>query len=178
VGIAADLKATFTPPAGATVLGTAPAATPDASRRPMWTFTLDSGATKNLDVGLRLPANTGSLTSNISIDSARNDLVTPFGTSLTLTVEAADTVAPRVAGELAALAVSASEKSDRDHAVSSIQAAQASMAAGAYEQAIGQLLNAVERLLRITSVDVRAQRVQVGRMLQEAQVRWFLAQPQ
>ncbi len=178
VGIAADLKATLTPLAGATVLGTAPAATPDASGRPVWTFTLDSGATKNLDVGLRLPVNTGSFTANISIDSARNDLAAPFSKFITLSVESADTVAPRVADELSALAVSSSEKYERDHAVSSIQAGQASMAAGAYEQAIGQLLTAAERLSRITSVGVRAQRVQVGRMLQEAQVRWFLAQPQ
>ncbi len=177
VGIAADLKATFTPPAGATVLGTAPAATPDASGRPVWTFTLASGATKNLDIGLRLPANTGSFTANISIDSARNDLTTPFSTSVALTVESADTVAPRVAGELSALAVSSTDKSDRDHAVSSIRAAQASMTSGAYEQAIGQLIDASEHLLKITSVDVSAQRAEVDRLLQEAEVRWFIAQP-
>ena len=178
VGIGADLKATFTPPAGATVLGTAPAATPDASGRPVWTFTLASGATKNLDIGLRLPANTGSFTANISIDSARNDLVTPFSTFVTLSVESADTVAPRVAAELAALNITASsDKSDRDHAVSSIRAAQASMTSGAYEQAIGQLIDASEHLLKITSADVSAQRVEVDRLLQEAEARWFIAQP-
>src|SRR5882672_6456332 len=177
VGIAADLKATFTPPAGATVLGTVPAATPDASGRPVWTFTLASGATKNLDVGLRLPANTGTFTANISIDSARNDLATPFSKFITLSVESADTVAPRVAGELSALAVSSSEKSDRDQAVSSIRAAQASLAAGASDMAIDQLVEASERLLKITSVDVSAQRVEVDRLLQEAEVRWFIAQP-
>src|SRR5204862_5170566 len=124
----ANLQAAFTPPAGATVLGTAPASAPDASGRPVWTFTLASGATKNLDIGVRLPANTGSFTANISIDSARNDLVTPFSTFVTLSVESADTVAPRVAAELAALNITASsDKSDRDHAVSSIRAAQASM---------------------------------------------------
>ncbi len=75
-----DPKATVTPPAGATVLGTASAAPADASGYPVWTFTLDSGATKNLDVGLRLPANIGSFTANISIDSARGDLATaPLG---------------------------------------------------------------------------------------------------
>jgi hypothetical protein len=177
VGIAADLKATFTPPAGATVLGTVPAATPDASGRPVWTFTLDSGATKNLDVGLRLPANTGSFTANISIDSARNDLATPFSKFVTLSVESADTVAPRVAGELSALTVSSNDKSDRDHAISSIRAAQASLASGQSERAIDQLIEASERLLKITSADVSAQRVQVDRLLQEAEVRWFIAQP-
>jgi hypothetical protein len=151
--------------------------TPDASGRPVWTFTFDSGATKNLDIGLRLPANTGSFKATISVDSARNDLATPFSKFITLPVESADTVAPRVAGELSALVVSPNDKSDRDHAVSSIRAAQASMTSGAYEQAIGQLIDASERLLKITSVDVSAQRVEVDRLLQEAQVRWFLAQP-
>jgi len=177
VGIAADLKATFTPPAGATVLGTAPAATPDASGRPLWTFTLDSGATKNLEIGLRLPANTGGFTGNISIDSARNDLATPFSASVTLSVESADTVAQRVPGELSALAVSSSDKSDRDHAVSSIQAAQASLGARDSDQAIGLLIDASERLLKITSVDVTPYRVEVDRLLQEAEARWFIAQP-
>jgi hypothetical protein len=177
VGVAADLRATFTPPAGSTVVATAPAATPDASGRPVWTFNLDSGATKNLDIGLRLPANTGSFTASISIDSTRGDLAKPFSTSATLTVESADTVAPRVAGELSALSVSSNDKSDRDHAVSSIQAAQASLAVGDSAGAISQLIDASGRLLKITSVDVTAYRIEVDRLLQEAESRWFIAQP-
>jgi hypothetical protein len=172
VGIAADLKATFTPPAGATVLGTAPAATADASGRPVWTFSLDSGATKNLDIALRLPANTGSFTANISINSARGDLATPFSTFETLNVESADTVAPRVAGELAALSVASNDKSDRDRAVANIRAAQASLASGDSDRAIDQLLEACERLRKITSVDVTPYRIEADRLLQEAEARW------
>jgi len=171
-----DPKATVTPPAGATVLGTASAAPADASGHPVWTFTLDSGATKNLDVGLRLPAVTGSFSASLSVD-LNTGLPSPFTSFVTLAVESADTIAPRAAGELSALAVSSNEKSDRDHAVSSIRAAQASMTAGAYEQAIDQLIDAAEHLLKITSVDVSAQRVEVDRLLQEAEVRWFIAQP-
>jgi hypothetical protein len=178
VGIGASLKATFTPPAGATVLGTAPAATADASGRPVWTFTLDSGATKNLDIALRLPADTGSFSANLSIDSTRNDLATPFSTFVTLSVESADTVAPRVVNELSALSVASNDRSDRDRAVSLIRAAQASLAAGASGKAIDQLTEAAERLMKIGSVDVSVQRVEVARLLQEAEVRWFLAQPQ
>ena len=96
---------------------------------------------------------------------------------MTLSVESADTVAQRVAGELSALAVSSSDKSDRDHAVSSIQAAQASLAARDSDQAIGLLIDASERLLKITGVDVTPYRVEVDRLLQEAEARWFIAQP-
>jgi hypothetical protein len=177
VGVSASLRATFTPPAGATVLGTAPGATPDASGRPVWTFTLDSGATKNLDIGLRLPADTGSFTASISIDSTRNDLATPFSTVATLSVESADTVAPRVVSELSELSVSPNDRSDRDRAVSLIRAAQASLAAGSSSKAIDQLTDAAGWLMKINSVDVSAQRVEVGRLLQEAEVRWFLTQP-
>jgi hypothetical protein len=177
VGIAADLKATFTPPAGATVLGTAPGSTPDSSGRPVWSFSLASGATQNLDIGLRLPAGTGTFTASISINSARGDLATPFSTSATLNVESADTVAPRVAGELSALTVASNEKSDRTKAVSDIQAAQASLAAGASDQAIALLIDAAGHLVNITSVDVTAYRVEVDRLLQEAETRWAASQP-
>ncbi len=73
--------------------------------------------------------------------------------------------------------ISSNEKSDRDHAVASIQAAQASLAAGASDKAIALLIDASERLLKITSVDLRPYRVEVDRLLQEAEARWFIAQP-
>jgi len=177
LGIGANLIATFTPPTGATVLGTAPAAQPDAIGRQVWSFALDSGATKNLDIGLRLPAATGSFSASLSVDLSTG-LPSPFTSFTTLVVESAESVAPRVVGELSALVVSSSDKSDRDHAISSIRAAQASLSAGASEKAIEQLVDASDRLLKITSVDVSAQRVRVDRLLQEAEVRWFIAQPQ
>ena len=178
VGSLAELKATFTPPAGGTVLGTAPPALPDASGRPVWTFTLDSGATKNLDIGLRLSAASANNTASIAIDSIRNGVAAPYGSfDATLGVESADTVAPRLGTELAAPNLANSDKSDRDHAITSVLAAQRSLAAGAYEEAIGRLIDVAERLLKITSANVSAQRVEVDRLLQEAQVRWFIAQP-
>jgi hypothetical protein len=177
LGIGANLIATFTPPTGATVLGAAPVAQPDAIGRPVWSFALDSGATKNLDIGLRLPAATGSFSASLSVNLSTG-LPSPFTSFTTLVVESAESVAPRVVRELSALNVSSSDKSDRDHAISSIRAAQASLSAGASEKAIGQLVDASKRLLKITSVDVSAQRVEVDRLLQEAEVRWFIAQPQ
>ncbi len=178
VGSLAELRATFTPPAGGTVLGTAPAAQPDASGRPVWSFTLDSGATKNPDIGLRLSAASANNTASIAINSIRNGVAAPYGSfEVTLSVESADTVAPRLGAELAALNLANSDKSDRDHAITGVLAAQSSLAAGAYEQAIGRLINVAGRLLKITSADVSAQRVEVDRLLQEAQMRWYLAQP-
>jgi len=180
VGATADLRATFTPPVGATVLATAPAVVPDASGRPVWTFTLDSGATKKLDIGLRLPAVSGSYAASLTIDSIRDGVISPHaGLDSALSVESAETIAPRLVSELEALAISQhGERSDRNAAVSKIQAASSSLAADQCEEAIEKLLEAAARLAKITSVDVRAYRVQIARLLQEAQVRWFIAQPQ
>ena len=61
--------------------------------------------------------------------------------------------------------------------MSAIRAAQASLAAGAPDKAIEQLVDAAERLLKITSANVTPYRVEVDRLLQEAEARWFIAQP-
>ena len=179
VGITADLKATLTPPAGSSVLSTAPAATADSSGRPVWTFTLDSGATRDLEAGLRLPEADGSYTANLAIDSIRNGITTPYGSfDLTLSVETAEVITTRVVADLSALTnLAPSDRNDRDIAVSSIQAARSALAAGDYDGAIAQLLTATERLLKITSASVVPQRVDTARILQEAQIRWAQTQP-
>ena len=162
------------------MLSTAPAAVPDASGRRVWRFTLDSGATKNLDIGLRLPAVSGSYAASLIVDSIRNDVISRY-TNLdsTLNVESAETIFPRLVSELGALVITRNgENSDRNTSVSKIQAASRLLAADQYEEAIKTLLEAAARLVKITSVDVSVHRVQIDRLLQEAQVRWFLAQSQ
>ena len=177
IGATADLRATFTPPVGATMLANAPAAVPDASGRPVWSFALDSGATRNLDIGLRLPAASGNYAASLAIDSVRNGVTSHYGSfDTTLSVGSAETDAPRLASELGTLVITQNgDRSNRNAAVSKIQAASSSLAADQYEEAIENLLEVAERLAKITSVDVRAYRVQVDRLLLEAQVRWFLA---
>ena len=179
VGAAAELKATLTPPSGASVLSTAPPATPDASGRPVWSFTLESGATTDLDAGVRLPEADGSYSASLAIDSIRNGITTPYGSfELALSVETADAVAARALAELAAFGnLAPSDRTDRDIAVASIQAAQSALAAGDYETAIAQLITASGRLLNITSANVTPQRVDTARILQEAQIRWAQTQP-
>jgi len=133
-----------------------------------------------LDIGLRLPAVSGSYAASLTIDSIRDGVISPHASlDSALSVESAETIAPRLVSELEALAMSQhGERSDRNAAVSKIQAASSSLAADQCEEAIEKLLEAAARLAKITSVDVRAYRVQIDRLLQEAQVRWFIAQPQ
>jgi hypothetical protein len=161
------------------VLGTAPAATQDTSGRPVWTFNLPAGAAQDLDAGLRLPEADGSYTATLAIDSIRNGITTPYGSfDLALNIETAEAIAPRVSAELAALNIPlASERNDRDVAVSSIQAAQSALAAADYETAIAQLITAAERLLKVTSANVAPQRADAARILQQAQIRWAMTQP-
>jgi len=153
---------------------------PDASGRQVWSFTLDSGATTKLDIGLRLPAVSGSYVASLTIDSIRSGVISPYASlDSAFSVESADTVVPRLVSELGALAITQNgERFHRITAVSKILAASSLLAADRYEEAIEKLLEAAARLAKITSVDVRAYRVQVDRLLQEAQGRWFLAQPQ
>jgi hypothetical protein len=178
VGSAVDLKATLTPPDGGTVLGTAPAATPDAAGRPVWSFMLDSGAVQDLYAGLRLPGASGSYTADLAVESTRNGVTSVYGTfSTSLTVEAADLAAQRTVSGLLALPVASNDKADRTHAVAHIQLARLRLAFSDYGGAIVDLVSASERLLKITSVDVSAYRVEVARLLKEAQARWAAAQP-
>jgi hypothetical protein len=179
VGLGTELKATFTPPSGATVLSTKPSTGNDANGRPVWTFLLDSGATKDLDVGLRLPSTTGTYTASTRIDSIRNGVTLPYGTfDLTLNVESADTIASRIATSLTALSIpSSGDRNDRDNAVYYIQSARNELAQQDYSDAIEKLLKASEWLMKISSVNVGAQRAEVARVLLEAQIRWALAQP-
>ncbi len=178
VGLAADLKATLTPPSGSTVLSTSPAATPDATGRPVWTFLLESGATKDLDTGLQVPEADGSYTASLAIDSIRNGITTHYGSfDVTIGVEGASTIATRVVADLAGLTLSYHDRNDRDAAIWYIQAARHALAEGEHEAAIGKLVAAAEKLLKITSADVTPQRVDTARLLQDAQIRWTGTQP-
>jgi hypothetical protein len=175
---AVELRATFTAPAGSSVLGTAPAATADANGNPVWTFTLPEDATQDLLAALRLPADSGTHHASVRVESIRNGNVTLYGTfPATLAVEAADVVAPRVIDGLAALAVSSHDKSDRTHAIWHLYAAQWHLGSGNLEWAIGHLVEAADALLRITSADVTPYRLDVARLLKEAEARWAAAQP-
>jgi len=93
-------------------------------------------------------------------------------------VESAESVAPRVVGELSALVVSSSDKSDRDHAISSIRAAQASLPRARPRRRSSKLVDASERLLKITSVDVSARACESTASCRKPKLRWFIAQPQ
>lgn len=178
LGQAVELRVTLTPPQGSTVLSTAPQAAPDASGRPVWSFMLAVDETKDLFASLRLPGSTGTYAASINVESVRNGVAHPYGTFETsITVEDAASVSARSISGLMALSVGSADKADRNHAVAAIQSAQARLAAGQYESAIADLVAAAERLLKITSVDVGPYRVEVARLLKEAEARWAAAQP-
>jgi hypothetical protein len=69
------------------------------------------------------------------------------------------------------------DRNDRDEAIEHIQSAQTKLAQHRYADAIDKLLDGVRQLLKITSADVSAFRLQVDRLLDEAAYRWSLARP-
>jgi hypothetical protein len=172
-----DVRVTLNAPTGATVLSTAPAAVPDANKRPVWSFNLASGAAKELFAGVRLPAASGKYVTSATVQTIRNKVVTTYGTfDVAAAVEGAEVVGPRVIAALKALKVSSKERRDLDHAVSSIHVALSKLASNRYDSAIEELLDAANHLADITSVNATAYRAQIGHMLKEAQARWAKAQ--
>ena len=175
---AVELRATFTAPAGSAVLGTAPAAAPDANGNPVWAFTLPVDGTQDLFAALRLPAQSGTHAASVKVESVRNGIVTTYGTfGTTLAVEASEAVATRVVDGLGALTLASHDKADRMHAIWHLYAAQWHLGAGSHESAIGHLVEAADALLKITSADVAPYRVDTALLLKEAQARWAAAQP-
>jgi hypothetical protein len=178
LGLAVDTRVTLTLPAGATLLTTSPAAALDANGRPVWTVTLDSGQTADLEASIRLPLAAGNYAVQAAVETTRNGQTTLYNTTnLSFAVTDAATVSGQVVAGLQGLTLASAEKQSRDRAVAHVQSAQTKLAAARYEDAIDELLEAVEDLMKITSVDTSAQRLQIDRMLDEAGYRWYLALP-
>jgi hypothetical protein len=173
-----DLRVTLTLPAGTTLVGTDPAATPDAGGGLVWTLTLGAGQAVDLNASIRLPAAAGSYTAQVKIESIRNTQVTLYNSySLTVAVsDAAQTNGAVVAG-LQGLALSSADQNHRDHVLQHLSSAESKTALGRDEDAIDEFLEALEDLSKITSADVSAYRLQIDRMLDEAEYRWWLALP-
>lgn len=178
LALAVDARVTLTLPAGAVLLTTAPGAALDASGRPVWTVTLDSGSSADLEASIRLPLAAGTYAVQAAVESIRNGQAKPYNSyNLTLAVTDAATVSGEIVADLQGLTLSIAERQQRDRAVQHVQSAQTKLAAGRYEDAIDELLEAVEDLMKITSVDISAERLGIDRMLDEAGYRWVLALP-
>jgi len=179
LGLAVTARVTLSLPQGALLVSTTPAATPDANGRPVWTQSLDSGQSADLAAAIRLPATSGDTSAQAAVETIKNGQATPYNTcSLALSVTDAGTVNAQVVADLQGLSLPSPERSHRDRAVAHLQLAQAKLGASRYEDAIDELLEAIEDLMKIASIGTSAYRLSVDRLLDEVSYRWWLALPQ
>ena len=172
-----DLAVTAHLPTGATLLNTAPAATLDANGQPVWNFTLPAEASKSLLLTLRLPLLSGNHVLPLTVDSIRNGKSKRYGEySYSWTVTASDSLLSQVTGDLQLLVLNdAEERKARDKAVSKLQQATTFIARKQYGEALDALLEAVDKLRKIRSVDVGSYRLSLDRLLQETGWNWLRA---
>jgi hypothetical protein len=172
-----ELAVTAHLPSGATLLNTVPAATVDANGNPVWNFTLPASAAKQLQLSMRLPLLTGTYVLPVTVDSIRNGKSKRYGEySFSWTVAGSDRLLGQVASDLQLLVLNDGEEREaRDKAVVKLQQATSLIGQMKYAEALDALLDAVDRLHKIRSVDVSSYRLSLDRLLQEVGWNWLRA---
>lgn len=181
-GPAVALDVTDILPLGATVYYTRPQASVDpGNTQAKWNLSLATGQGADLTLALIMPMASGSHTLATTVNSTWNGQDMLYG-SYPLAINVASAMEPaatsHLIAELQALSFSASSAREaRDQAIKALQDAVAKTAQGKYEDAIGNLLDAIDKLNRVTGMDMSAYRLAVDRWLQELELEWLLAQP-
>jgi hypothetical protein len=177
-GQAVTLDVAVLLPSGATVVSTTPlaAVAPD-NRQANWALSLAVGQSATLDLALRAPQTSGGHTLTTTVNSIQNGQSKPYGSyPLALNVASAleRTATTQLITDLKALSFTNSkDREARDQAVKALQSALDKTAQGKNEDAIGKLLDAVDKLRRIGSRDMSAYRLAVDRWLQEIELEWL-----
>ena len=176
---AVEVEVVLTPPAGAVIVATEPAAVIGEDGRATWRFFLEVDAVRTLDAQLRLPGTAGVHTASTVVSTIR-ETGTVLYTTVTTPIEVAPALpqAGAVVSSLTGLALATSaDRASRDRAVAAIGDALAAISRAAYEDAIRQLVVAVGNLQSIAGADMDDYVLQVDLMIQEAERRWFEALP-
>jgi sugar lactone lactonase YvrE len=173
-GQAIDLQVITTLPPDAQVVGTEPAAQIDsAGVQAVWDFPLGAGQSQDLTLSWWLSGVTGTYTLDTLIYTSQ---AKPYGSyPLTLTVNSAldQQTTDDLIAQLKALTFSRyQDRKARDKAVKSLQDALAQASSGNYDGAIDSLIEAVNRLNTIKSLDTGSYRLGLDRWLQGLEQQW------
>lgn len=165
-----DLAITTRLPSGSIYLSSQPASTMDANGNPVWNIQLPAGAVQPLDLTLRLPSVSGSYRVETVVDWVRDGVVRHYGEYVwNVDVGAALDSASAWPAEISALTVISSEKEARDKAASYLNEAISLAGWSRYDESLAKLIQAVEFLRKITSLDISAQRLKIDRLLKEVE---------
>lgn len=143
-----------------------------------WNLELPVDQSTHLDLALRVPTASGRYAFVTRISSIEGSGYRAHYRDLTTTIQVASAMEMSASGalirELMGLELtSGTDKNAREQVINSIQTALDKIAATQYEPAIETLLDAIDKLNRITGRDTSAQRLAIDRWLQELEYAWL-----
>jgi hypothetical protein len=173
-----NLAVTISPPSGFILVSSEPPATPSGATF-AWSIAIAPGASKSIEGALRVPQASGTYVTPVSVSQSYAGSTVAVGTyELKVVVKGADTEMAATIAALQALALTAeNDRSARDEAVKKLQEAQKAVATASWEDAIGKLLEAIEKLDGVAGANVSAQRTAIDRLLQEIERTWWSGLP-
>jgi hypothetical protein len=174
---ATDLRVRMQLPAGATVLGSVPAASIEAGIA-RWSASLAEAGSTAFALSFAAPAEPGNYAVTTSVASARNGLERPYGEPLVLALGVQDAAvngaAARVALTALALTTNTAQKA-RSAAIAQLDDGLAQLRAGTvdgYAAAIAGFAAAADGVASLPA-DTAVIRHQIDALLREAQWRWW-----
>ena len=177
-GSAVGIEARMSLPAAAQVVGTTPQAVLEPGNKVLWKFDLGAGQSVPLQLTLRAPLSTGSYTVGSEMAVVRNGQKQPYA-SYSQSFNVMDSLAPAKAAYQKLLSLTGvpfleslnwlSAKVNLDYGIKLYQQ-------GRYHEAVEELGEAANNIRQL-SAPLSAERLAVDRLMQEAQYRWYLAQP-
>jgi hypothetical protein len=180
---AVDVTVKSTLPQGAAYLGSSPTGNYDAGANSIdWAFHLPESQSKDLLLTMRAPQTAGDSTLQTIVSTTRNGTTTAYGAPLALSINVtpAATTAAHATQKLTALLLTQSKDQKlRDSLVADLQQVMGLFSqntAAGYEAAIAQLVRIIDALTELP-VDTTAVRLDLDRILKEAQWRWTKTQP-
>lgn len=140
-----------------------------------WDVAIAGEGSRTLNWAVRAPQTSGTYTIPIEVRQVQGPILVLLGTHpITVEVHATDIQFPALMNALQTLTLaSAQDRNARDAAVGLLQVAQARIAAGAFEEAIARMIEAVAVLGRIDDASVMEHRGAIDRVMQEIQARWW-----
>lgn len=173
----ADIRVRLGLPSSALVVGMNPAGTLEPGNKVLWQLNLPAGATQGLRAMVRAPLTSGGYSVSQEVSVVRNGQTLPYAnSSQSMTVMDTVTPAKQALTRLKGLSVSLLEaltlldaKVNLDYGISLFQQ-------GRYHEAVEELGEAANSVRKL-SADLKSERLAIDRLMQEAQYRWYLAQP-
>jgi hypothetical protein len=172
-GQAATLEVRVALPSGVAALSSVPAATVSESDA-RWIVDLAAGQSTTLRLGLRLPLGGGSYDLDARVDLLRNAQAQPYG-SYPMQVAAVGFEQLHAEAQAALTSLQpagASERAKVTQARDELNDARAALEEGDLQEAIEELIDALDDLRAVSSVPVEPARLALAWLLKDVELRW------